>query len=607
MSVDLLGLQALDHSERPGYNLNDDILIDIFNYYRLDDENAWNIKLGWCKLSHVCRRWRQLVHSSAFRLGLQILCTNGSPALDTLDHLPSLPLFVDYRDTIATITQQDELAIRYALLLWDRVRRIDLHLPPSIFHRLLTLMGEPFSMLEHLSLSPTTKEDTNLVLPKSFLAPNLRHLMLHAIDLPNRLQLLFSTVSLVTLVLTDIQASGYFPPRPLVAHLSSLHQLEELTIEFSIPIPRPSAERELLGKRLTPVPLPNLKHLRFQGVSAYLECLVAQIRAPLLERLDIMLFNQIAWVLPHLSHFINTTEAFKLPIATVSFGNEVTMITDRHITQQHGAPFTLRVMCKELDWQIDCAAQICCALMTPLSGVQELRLDFDGARMLTRWQNGEIDSTTWHELLRSFIGVNKLCICAALSEEVSRALQVGEDGLDPGLLPGLQEIVTELYGKRADDLFGWFVDARRLADRPVRLMPSDTMEGSGHDAMEGSGYDAMEGSGNDATEGSGYDALESIGYDAMEDNRYNATEADHVDALINALRRSPHGNVAHLLKWKINNQEDPDNQAVHGATAILDDIPVGKAVGTSKHFAVRAAAQSALVFLEQNGILYPRG
>ncbi|KAH8988281.1 hypothetical protein EDB86DRAFT_2947119 [Lactarius hatsudake] len=135
----------------------------------------------------------------------------------------------------------------------------------------------------------------------------------------------------------------------------------------------------------------------------------------------------------------------------------------------------------------------------------------------------------------------------------------------------------------------------------------DAMEGSGHDAMEGSGHNAMEGSGRDAMEGSGYDALKSIGYDAMEDNGYNATEADHVNALINALRCSPHGNVAPLLKWEINNQEDPDNQAVHGATAILHGIPVGKAVGTSKHFAVRAAAQRALVFLEQNGILYPRG
>ncbi|KAH9059705.1 hypothetical protein EDB87DRAFT_1735018 [Lactarius vividus] len=537
-------------------------------------------------------------------MGLQILCTNGRSALDTLDHLPSLPLFVDYRDTIATITQQDKLAMRYTLLLWDRVRRIDLRLPPSVYHKLLTLMDEPFSTLEYLSLS---------------------------------LRLLSSNVSLVTLVLTNIRASGYFLPRPLIARLWSLPQLEELTIEFSVPIPRPSAERELSGKRLTtPVTLPNLKRLKFQGVSTYLECFISQIRAPLLERLDIALFNQIAWVLPHLSHFIDTTEAFKFPTATVLFGNEIIIIADHYInyiTQQHEAPFTLCIICKDLDWQIDCAAQIYCALKTPLSGVQELELDFGGAMMPTEWQNGEIDGTTWHELLRSFTGVNKLRICAALSEEVSRALRVGEDGLDPGLLPGLQEIVTELYGKRADDLFGWFVDARRLADHPVRLMPSDTMESSEHDTMEGSASHATEGSASHAmegsashategsashategsashaTEGSGYDTIESIEYDTLEGDDYNTTEADHVYTLINALQRSPHGNVARSLQWGIRIQEDPDNEAVHTATvtAILLGIPVGRGVGTSKHFAVRAAAQRALVFLEQNGILYPRG
>ncbi len=222
--------------------LDDDILFSIFNYYRLDDENDWNVRLGWCKISHVCRRWRHLVHSLPFQLGMHILCTNGTPTLDTLDHLPSLPLFIDYLDTAAAISRQDELAIRYALLLWDRVRRIDLHLPPSILDKFLMLIGEPYSMLEHLSLSSATKEDTSLVLPKTFLAPNLRHLTLVGIDLPQRLRLLSSTVSLVTLVLTNIRASGYFPPRPLVAHLWSLPQLEELSIGFSIPIPRPSAE-----------------------------------------------------------------------------------------------------------------------------------------------------------------------------------------------------------------------------------------------------------------------------------------------------------------------------------------------------------------------------
>jgi hypothetical protein len=461
-------------SELPGYpikfttiqttinTLNDDILFGIFNYYGLDDDNAWNVRLG-CKISHVCRRWRHVVHSSAFHLGMHILCTNGTPIVDTLNHLPSLPLFIDFRDTAVTISlHHDKLAIHHALLLRDRVRHIDLRFPPSILYKFLMLMDEPFSILEHLSLSSTSKEDTILVLPKACLTPNLRHLTLLGINLPKRLRLLSSTVALVTLALTDIRASGYFPPRLLAARLQSLPRLKELTIGFSIPMPRPSAETELL-KQGTPMMLPNLKHLTFKGVSAYLECLVAQIRAPLLERLDITFFNQIVFVLPHLSRLINISDAFKLPSATVFFGNEVSIIT-----QRYGGPssFTLRVMCMQLDWQIDCAAQICRALIPALSGVQKLTLDFDGPMMLTEWENGEIDGTTWHELLRSFTGVNGLHICGALSQELSRALRVGQVGLAPGFLPGLQEI--QFY-EGADRLFGSFIHARLVASRPIRL------------------------------------------------------------------------------------------------------------------------------------------
>ncbi len=262
-----------------------------------------------------------------------------------------------------------------------------------------------------------------------------------------------------------------------MARLQSLPQLEELSIGFSIPIPRPSAERELLGKRRTLLTLLNLKHLRFQGTNAYLECLVAQIRAPLLERLDIALFNQIAFALPHLSHFTNIIEGLKSPVAEVSFGRDaVSIITDHYNTRQHNGHFALRVTCRQLDWQIDCAAQICSALIPALFGVEELRLKFYEQMIPTEWQNGEIDGTTWHELLRAFIGVKKLRLCAALSQELSRALQVDDVGSDPGLLPGLREIVSEFMG-HGRDLFSSFIHARRVSVysplpqplRPIRV------------------------------------------------------------------------------------------------------------------------------------------
>ena len=72
---------------------------------------------------------------------MHIKCTNGSPILDTLDHLPPLPLFISYTP-ITIPTEQHELGIYHALRLHGRVRHIKLVLLPSILHNVVILMGE---------------------------------------------------------------------------------------------------------------------------------------------------------------------------------------------------------------------------------------------------------------------------------------------------------------------------------------------------------------------------------------------------------------------------------------------------------------------------------
>jgi hypothetical protein len=274
--------------------------------------------------------------------------------------------------------------------------------------------------------------------------------------------LLRFTDNLVTLVLTNIRASGYFRPRLLVARLESLPQLEELSVGFSIPTPRPSAEKELLGEWGTPVTLPNLKRLRFKGVGTYLERIVAQIRTPLLERLDITLFNQLVFALLYLLRFSNRAEGLKLPAVEVTFSRDaVSIIMGHHNAGHENGRFAFYVTCRQLDWQIDCAAQICSALMPALVGVEKLKLTFYGQVMPAEWQNGEIDGTTWHELLRTFTRVDELHLCAALSEELSCALQVNDVGSDPGLLPSLRELVSECERSHAHRLFKPFIDICR--------------------------------------------------------------------------------------------------------------------------------------------------
>ena len=449
--------------------LNDDILLAIFHCYRLDKNNGWNDRLEWRKLSHVCQRWRHLIHEYSSHLGMHIQCTYGNPMVNTLDHFPRLPLFVRYYSTHffePSVSMRDELWI-YHTLRWNRrIRLIELNLPPSILQEVLVLMLEYFPTLEHLSLSSPLSADSGhhlpLTLPKAFVAPNLRHLTLIGISLPKRLRVLTFTIFLVTLTLSGIQSS-YFRPRLLVARLQSLPLLEKLTIEFSIPIPRPSTERDILGEKGAPITLPSLKTLKFSGVGAYLESLVAQIRVPLLEELFITLFNQIALVLPHLFNLINNTKVFKLSTATVSFHRDKVCIrTDLVYRWTH---FHLLVKCKSLDWQIDCAAQICHGLIPTLSGVEGLTLTLDRYHGIpTELQNGAIDSATWHDLLRTFLGVKRLEFNDALLEELSRALQVDEVGLDPEFLPNLRCIAAK------DNHFASFIDIRQVVGRPVQCV-----------------------------------------------------------------------------------------------------------------------------------------
>ena len=439
--------------------LNDDTLLSIFNCYRLNNNTVWNKRLGWCNLTHVCQRWRHLIYEFTSHLGMYIQCTHGTPIADTLDHLPPLPLLFVYKDFM---TEQDELGLYHALQLHNRVREIYLDLPhsvrddsESILHKCLVLMDGHFPILDRLCLRAMVEQIT---LPSNmFSAPNLRHLIFFDI-LPEGLQLLTwlltSTVSLVTLKLRAIET--YFGPTLLVARLSSLPQLELLSISFSIPSPCP---RELLGEEGTPITLPNLKNFRFFGDTAYLDFLVSQIMAPSLECLDIPAFDPSA--LPHLSHFINAAVGLEPHTARVHiYRQEFRILMTYDHSPWPDRRFLLRVDCLRWDLNMDCAAQICTVLISALCSVERLVLELNHCMVL---EIGEIGRRTWHELLRPFIGIKALYLCGGFLEELSGALQVDEIGSDPEFLPNLQCIFA------ADNLFTSFIDTRRVVGRPVQF------------------------------------------------------------------------------------------------------------------------------------------
>jgi len=102
-------------------------------------------------------------------------------------------------------------------------------------------------------------------------------------------------------------------------------RLESLEIAFTFPVPNRDVGRQLTHTpNTTHITLPNLRLFWFRGVSAYLEAVVCRITTPRLENLQIGLFKQLTFSVPHLPQFTNTIENLR-------FDNAVIMFKDKQI------------------------------------------------------------------------------------------------------------------------------------------------------------------------------------------------------------------------------------------------------------------------------------
>src|SRR6266849_1894179 len=181
--------------------LPDDVLLTIFDFYvyqktsyavdilRFPYKDNEDTKIGWWhSLAHVCRRWRCLVFGSPRRLDLQLCCTARTPARETRDVWPALPLIIqgDVSETsVDNVIAQLELS--------SRICEIELNWHTSSqIEKLWTAMQVPFPELKVLYLSLRTLSYVP-VLPDSFFggsAPHLRRLSLVTLPLPELPKLL---------------------------------------------------------------------------------------------------------------------------------------------------------------------------------------------------------------------------------------------------------------------------------------------------------------------------------------------------------------------------------------------------------------------------------
>jgi hypothetical protein len=288
--------------------LHDDVLLAIFDFYVEDPKNFEGRVLEkveievWQSLVHVCRRWRSVVFGSPRRLKLHLVCTVRTPAPETIDVWPALPLLIrcGYDERIP---RRDNILA--ALKRRDRICRISFeHDDRLSFKKVLELMQVPFPELTHLLFVSDYRR--NKIIPDSFLGgtvPRLQSLYLDHLQFPGLPKLLSSATQLADIYLNSIPLSGYISPEVMVTCLSTMINLKSLHLAFSLlPSAQKSQPRHLSNRSV----LPALRRFQFKGTSRYLEDFVARVDSPKLDTFVIKISLPLRDT-PQLDHFISRT------------------------------------------------------------------------------------------------------------------------------------------------------------------------------------------------------------------------------------------------------------------------------------------------------------
>ena len=447
--------------------LSDDVLLEIFGFYVDTTSQPYESYIfksrieAWQSLVQVCRRWRSLVLGSPRRLNLRLYCGPETPAQDTLDVWPPLPLIVR-----GILTSSDPSNVLAALNQSNRVCQVDLELGRWQFIEVLPMMQVPFPELTDLRLS--TDIDDPIIIPDSFLggsAPRLRMLTLQNIPFPGLPKLLPSATHLIHLCLRYIPHTGYISPQEMIALLSVLSNLRKLCLKFKSFHYLPYQESQIHPPPKHSI-LPALEEFLFNGVTEYLEDFVTFIGAPQVYKIDIYFFNQTSSHYPQLAKFINrTSKLCALDKAHVEFDDWSTTVAllARYKTIE------IKTYCNERNWRLSSVVQICNSSLDPLSTVEDLYIGLQHKELV--WKENPVENTLWLQILLPFIAVKNLYLSKGFMPSIAATLhEVAERGITE-VLPSLQNIFVE--GLESSGPFqeniGQFVTARQLSGRPVAI------------------------------------------------------------------------------------------------------------------------------------------
>ena len=438
--------------------LPDVALLEIIHFY-VDEASIG----AWHTLVQVCQKWRIVVFGTPRRLNLRLHCKSRTPVKEMLDAWPLLPIVVSSDD----YKKWGKDNIAEALKHNDRICEVDIcDMPRSELEIVLAAMQQPFPALTRLRLRSLAK--TAPVVPALFLGgstPRLRSLHLYHILFPGLPELLLSATHLVHLELWRIPDYTHISPETMITCLSTLTRLERLEIGFKSP-PSRLDWRSQVPPPQTPILLPVLTELRFWGFWGYLDDLVAQIDAPLLNKLIIILFHQPIFDIPQLSHFISRTPKLKTQDkARVVFSSCSVFVT---LPLIFNGTLELKIISRRADLQLSSMAQVCRS-----SFIRDFIRTVEHLYIFKDPQPSNIEGSQWLELFHPFTAVKGLYISRELVPRIAPALQelVGERVTE--VLPALQTLFLEktlLSTPTVTQIIDRFVAARELAKHPIAFI-----------------------------------------------------------------------------------------------------------------------------------------
>ena len=446
--------------------LPDDVLLVIFDFYvrlprRMLRKWEWP---SWQSLVHVCRRWRCLVFGSPRRLALRLVCTSKTPARESLDIWPVLPLVIE--GSIKLSFDLDNIIA--ALEQSDRVRRVSLSRVSGWYlEQVLARMQVPFPELTDLRLSSQSSHGgTPPVIPNSFLSgssPRLQNFKLWGIPFPGLPNLLLTATHLVHLRLAGIPRSGFISPEAMVGLLSLLSNLDTLELEFE----SHQSFRDWENRSLPPPKrsiLPALDKFRFKGITEYLDDLVAFIDAPQLNYFYVDFFFQTDFHTPQLTQFINRTPKLGKCDALVQFDDNFTYLK----LPARSGTLELSIICREAYQRLSSIEPVCNSSLHPLFKVENLYIV---NRCQPQYWIYITESTQWWQLFLPFTKVKNLYLSEAFVSTIVAALQELIGSRITEVLPSLQNIFVKGLKPSGtlQEKIGQFVAARQFSGHPIAI------------------------------------------------------------------------------------------------------------------------------------------